>query len=134
MNGVVAVRSLLVANAPLIALVPQGRIMAGSLPPGSDLPAIALMSVSGVDRNLLHPVGHRRVSERVQVTGLAATYPAAKALMKAVRSAVLDQMPSVSGIDHVVVHSDAAGPDFVDPETGIFILTQDLAVSFNETL
>jgi len=54
--------------------------------------------------------------------------------MKAVRSAVLDQMPSVSGIDHVVVHSDATGPDFVDPETGIFILTQDLAVSFNETL
>ena len=134
MNGVVAVRSLLTGNASLTALVPESRITAGNLPQGSNLPAIALMSISGVDRNILKPGSRRQVTERVQVSVLAATYPAAKALLRAARAATADQMPTVTGIENVVVHTDAAGPDFTDPETGIFIQTQDLRVSFLETV
>ena len=51
------------------------------------MPAISLISVSGLDRNILQPGAHRHVTERVQVMVLAATYPGAKALMKAVRAA-----------------------------------------------
>ena len=92
------------------------------------------MSISGIDRNILKPGSRRQVTERVQVSVLAATYPAAKALMRAARAATADQMPTVTGIENVVVHTDAAGPDFTDPETGIFIQTQDLRVSFLETV
>ena len=132
MNGVIAVRSLLVADTGVTALVPVARIAAGMLPHGTDLPAISLMSVSGVDRNIPAPGPKRRVTERVQVTVLARTYPEVKAIIAAVRNAAADQMPAIDGLTDVTVHTDSAGPDFLDEETGIHMQTQDFRVSFNE--
>ena len=132
MNGVIAVRSLLVGDAGLTALVPPERIAAGTLPQGTTLPAIALMSISSVDRNVPSPGPKRRVTERVQVTVLARTYPEAKAIIAAVRAAAADRMPAIDGLSDVTVHTDSAGPDFLDEETGIHMQTQDFRVSFNE--
>ena len=132
MNGVIAVRSLLVADTGMTALVPAARIVAGTIPQGTALPAISLMSVSSVDRNIPAPGPKRRVTERVQVTVLAASYPAAKTIIRAVRTAAADQMPAVDGLTDVAVHTDSAGPDFLDEATGIHMQTQDFRVSFNE--
>jgi hypothetical protein len=132
MNGVIAVRSLLVADTRLTTLVPTVRIAAGNLPQGTVLPAISLMSVSSVDRNIPAPGPKRRVIERVQVTVLARTYPETKAILAAIRTAAADQMPQIDGLSDVTVHTDSAGPDFLDEETGIHMQTQDLRVSFNE--
>ena len=132
MNGVIAVRTLLVTDTGMTALVPEARIAAGMLPQGTDLPAISLMLVSSVDRNIPAPGPKRRVNERVQVTVLARTYPEAKTLIAAIRAAAADQMPTVDGLFDVTVHTDSAGPDFLDEETGIHMQTQDLRVSFNE--
>ena len=132
MNGVIAVRTLLVTDTGMTALVPPARIAAGMLPQGTDLPAISLMSVSSVDRNIPAPGPKRRVTERVQVTVLAATYRQVKAILAAVRKAAADQMPIIDGLFDVTVHTDSAGPDFLDEETGIHMQTQDLRVSFNE--
>ena len=132
MNGVIAVRSLLVADTGLTALVPEARIAAGSLPQGTVLPAISLMSVSSVDRNIPAPGPKRRVTERVQVTVLARTYPETKAILAAVRKAADDQMPQIDGLTEVTVHTDSAGPDFLDEETGIQMQSQDFRVAFNE--
>ena len=131
MNGVIAVRSLLVADIGLTALVPLSRIAAGMLPQGIDLPAISLMSVSSVDRNVPAPGPNRRVTERVQVTVLARTYPETKAILAAARKAAADQMPVIDGLTDVTIHTDSAGPDFLDEETGIHMQTQDFRVSFN---
>lgn len=132
MNGVIAVRSLLVADARVTALAPVARIVAGMLPQGTDLPAISLMSVSSVDRNVPAPGAKRRVTGRVQVTVLARAYPEAKAILAAVRKAAADRMPAIDGLTDVTVHTDSAGPDFLDEETGIHMQTQDFRVSFNE--
>lgn len=132
MNGVITVRSLLVGDARLTSLVPVARIAAGMLPQGTDLPAISLMSVSSVDRNVPAPGAKRRVTERVQVTVLARTYPEVKAIIATVRQAAADQMPNIDGLFDVTVHTDSAGPDFLDEETGIHMQTQDFRVSFNE--
>lgn len=132
MNGVIVVRSLLVGDTGVTELVPVARIAAGMLPQGTDLPAISLMSVSSVDRNIPAPGPKRRVTERVQVTVLAATYRQVKAILAAVRKAAADQMPTIDGLFDVTVHTDSAGPDFLDEETGIHMQTQDLRVSFNE--
>ena len=132
MNGVIAVRTLLVTDTGMTALVPPARIAAGMLPQGTDLPAISLMSVSSVDRNIPAPGPKRRVTERVQVTVLAATYRQVKAILAAVRKAAADQMPTIDGLFDLTVHTDSAGPDFLDEETGIHMQTQDLRVSFNE--
>jgi hypothetical protein len=99
---------------------------------GTDLPAISLISVSSVDRNVPAPGAKRRVTERVQVTVLARTYPEVKAIIAAVRQAAADQMPNIDGLFDVTVHTDSAGPDFLDEETGIHMQTQDFRVSFNE--
>jgi hypothetical protein len=132
MNGVIAVRTLLVTDTGMTALVPEARIAAGMLPQGTDLPAISLMSVSSVDRNIPAPGPKRRVTERVQVTVLAATYRQVKAILAAVRRAAADQMPTIDGLFDLTVHTDTAGPDFLDEETGIHMQSQDLRVSFNE--
>ncbi|MEX6725898.1 tail completion protein gp17 [Parapedomonas caeni] len=132
MNGVIVVRSLLVADTGVTALVPAVRIGAGMLAQGTSLPAISLMSVSSTDRNIHAPGPKRRVTERVQVTVLAASYPAAKAVMRAARAAAADRMPAIDGLTDVTVHTDSAGPDFLDEETGIHMQTQDFRVSFNE--
>jgi len=96
MNGVIVVRSLLVADTGLTALVPEARIAAGSLPQGTVLPAFSLMSVSSVDRNIPAPGPTRRVTERVQVTVLARTYPETKTILAAVRKAAADHMLLIS--------------------------------------
>ena len=132
MNGVIAVRSLLVGDLRVTALVPPERIAAGTLPQGTTLPAIALMSISSVDRNIPSPGPKRRVTERVQVTVLARAYPEAKTIIAAIRAAAADQMPVIAGLTDVTVHTDSAGPDFLDEETGILMQTQDFRVSFNE--
>ncbi len=132
MNGVIAVRSLLVADTGVTSLVPVARIAAGMLAQGTDLPAISLMSVSSVDRNVPAPGAKRRVTERVQVTVLARTYPEVKAIIAAARQAAADRMPTIDGLFDVTVHTDSAGPDFLDEETGIHMQTQDFRVAFNE--
>ena len=132
MSGVIVVRSLLAGETRVTALVPPARIAAGMLPQGTDLPAISLMSVSSVDRNISAPGPKRRVTERVQVTVLAATYRQVKAILAAVRRATADQMPTIDGLFDVTVHTDTAGPDFLDEDTGIHMQSQDLRVSFNE--
>ena len=132
MNGVIAVRTLLVTDTGMTAIVPPARIAAGMLPQGTDLPAISLMSVSSVDRNVPAPGSKRRVTERVQVTVLARTYPETKAMLAAIRKAAADQMPTIDGLTDVTAHTDSAGPDFLDEETGIHMQTQDFRVSFNE--
>ena len=132
MNGVVAVRALIVAHAPLTTLVPVAQIVAGVVQQGSALPALSLMSVSSIDRNIIKAGAVRRVTERVQVTVLAATYPAAKAILKAVRQAAADRAPTIAGITQVTIHTDSAGPDFLDEQAGIHMQTQDFRVSFNE--
>lgn len=132
MNGVIAVRSLLVADTGVTSLVPVARIAAGMLAQGTDLPAISLISVSSVDRNVPAPGAKRRVTERVQVTVLARTYPEVKAIIAAARQAAADRMPTIDGLFDVTVHTDSAGPDFLDEETGIHMQTQDFRVAFNE--
>ena len=133
MNGVAAIRSVLVANATLTALVPATRISSGVLPQGTALPAISITSVSSVDRNIPNPGSYRHVMERVQVTVLASTYPTQKSIMLAVKKAAADKMPTVTGISNVTVHTDSQGPDFMNDEASIYLGSQDFRVTFNET-
>ena len=132
MNGVAALQALLSANGPLGQLVAPERIAAGVLPQGTALPAISIMSISSIDRNIPDPGGLRRVTDRVQVTVMASTYQMVKMTVYAVRGAAADQMPIVAGIAQVVIHTEGAGPDFMDEEACICMQAQDFRVSFNE--
>lgn len=132
MNGVAAVRSVFVANAALIALVPAARIVAGVLPQGTALDAISITSVSSVDRNIPNPGAYRHVMERVQVTVMASTYPRLKAILKAARVAAADLMPPITGLLSVTIHTDSTGPDFMNDEASIYLQSQDFKVTYSE--
>lgn len=133
MNGVVALRTVLIADAALTALVPATRIAAGVMPQGTALPAISLTSVSAVDRNLPSPGAYRHVSERVQATVLAADYPSQKTILAAVRKAAADKInPTVSGISRVTIHTENGGPDFMDEAASIYMGSIDFRVTFSE--
>ena len=122
MNGVIVVRTLLVGDTGVTALVSEARIAAGMLPQGTDLPAISLMSVSSVDRNIPAPGTKRRVTERVQVTVLARTYPETKAILAAIRTAAADQMPGGTAGEKTAADPKRrlrwAGPNLYRPALG----------------
>jgi hypothetical protein len=133
MDGVAAILQLLTADAPLTALVPTARILPGVLPQDTVLPAISIMSVSGNDRNIPAPGADRHVVERVQVTVLAPDYPSQKAVQRAVRKAAADKIGvTVTGISDVTVHTDSAGPDFMNEAASIHMGSQDFRVEYNQ--
>lgn len=133
MDGVAAIVTVLTADAALTALVPSARIQAGVLPQGTMLPAISVTSVSKNDRNIPAPGANRHVTERVQVTVLAANYDSQKQVLRAVRKAAADKIDaSVSGISGVTIHTESAGPDFMDEAATIYLGSQDFRVAFSE--
>lgn len=132
-SGIDAVRTALIADATLIALVPAVRIGAGDLPQGVALPALSLTSISKVDRNIPNPGTYRYVTERIQVMIHAANYPSQKAVTSAVRGAAADKINlSVSGLLNVTIHTDGAGPDIMNEEASIYLGTQDFRVTYSE--
>jgi len=132
MNGVAAIRVLLVGASAVTDLVAADRISAGDLPQGTNLPALSIDLISSVDRNIPSPGATRHVEERVQVTSFASTYPALKQLQAAVKAACADTMPNVAGISNVVVHTDSQGPDFRDEGNSIRMGSQDFRVSYTQ--
>lgn len=133
MDGVAAVRSVLAADAALIALVPAARIIAGPLGLNAVLPAISLESISKVDMNLPSPGATRFVRERVQVTVHAKNYLSQKAILRAVRHAAADKLyPEVPGISGVTIHTESAGPDFMSEDASIWMGSQDMMVKYTE--
>lgn len=132
MDGIAIMRELLVANSALIALVPEDRIAAGVMPLKTQMTAIAINSVSAVDRNIIAPGVKRRVTERVQVTVMAPTFPEKKAVLRAVKAAAADFIGEAAGMTEVAIHTDSAGPDVMDAEASIHIGSQDFMVGFSE--
>lgn len=132
MNGAAIVRALLLQHAPLVAELPAERIMAGVLPQGIVLPAIGITEISSVDRNVPSRGATRHVTDRVQVTVLASSYPAQKDLIRLVRAACADRLGDLAGATAVTVHTDGRGPDFRDADTGICMQSQDFRVGYTE--
>jgi len=132
MDGVAAVRAVLIADAELLAMVPAGRVMGGILPMGFSLPAIEIVSISKVNLKLLELEPTRMVTERVQVNGYAADYPAMKALMEAIERAGEQLYPEIAGISSVTIQGDGTGPDDLLDGPSIYLGSQDFKVIYTK--
>lgn len=132
MSGVNVVRYLLAANATLIASVPSTKIMAGVLPLNTAMPAIGITQISASSRNIVAMNSSTKmVTERVQVTVMAESYPSKKAILNLVRAALPKTRGTVDSINVDSVIDDTEGPDLDDPATGIYTQSQDFIVRFN---
>lgn len=130
MSGVAIIRSILVHDFMLTNAVPKAKIMAGVLPLNTVLPAISIRQISGVEMKLIKRSGNEMVTDRVQVTVLATTYPEQKTILELIRSA----LPSVRGyIDEFEVDSilpDIDGPDLYSENPVIYEQSIDYIVRF----
>ena len=142
MSGVAVIRYLLAHNAPLLAQVPEERIVAGELPIDSVLPAISVKQVSSVPRNIVSmSVGHRQHTDRVQVSVLVkgtegtpagAGYPGQRTLLALVLAACPHTRGVVNGTDVDSIIPDAEGPDFADLAVSLNMGSRDFIVKWNE--
>ena len=132
MSGVAIVRALLAANAPLTAVVPAVRIFAGAIPLNTPLPAISIAEITGRQRNsVAMSEAKRLVTERVQVTVCAKSYPSQKAILALVRAALPLSRGVVNGFDCDSILLDGEGPDLYDSTAIIYEQSQDFFVKFS---
>lgn len=136
MSGPLVVRSVLVADDGVTALVPAGRIIADEvMPQGIALPCILMRQISGTDRKPLTLGATVMTRKRVQVEIYAADAVSRKAVKEAVRSACLrNPFPAVSGFSNVTLHTEGEGPDFFVEATSVRIGEQDVLVTYSEAV
>ena len=131
MSGAAIARNLLINSAGLTALVPSTRIIAGVIPQATALPCIGITEVSSTDRHTLKGGAFVKVTELVQITVLAATYPACKAALSQVRKAGRNYVGDIGNYTGITCHLDNKGPDF-QSDTGFCAQSQDYRITFTE--
>lgn len=133
MSAVKAIRALLVANAPMIALVPATKIVAGVVPQATVLPAISIMHISTVEMAAIDAqADFALATSRVQVTAMAKDYPTIKTLIGVVRKACNYQRGTIAGVSVVSIVRDTVGPDFTNDDATIYYQTIDFKVTYHE--
>jgi hypothetical protein len=131
--SVKAVRYLLANNVTLTATVPATRIMAGPLPQSIALPVISILQVSRVPiTEMLTEESVRLWRGRVQVTVFANSYTDMRSVLALVRGALPRSRGTVNGVKVESVLLDNEGPDMADEDSGIFLGSVDVTVTFNE--
>jgi hypothetical protein len=141
MSGVQVIRSLLANNILVTNVVPAARIMAGDLPLGTMMPAIAITQISSVPRNTLSMKDPRvQHQDRVQVSVLVKGpqgspagqgYPGVRSLLKLVLAACPNTKGSVNGVDCDSILPDSEGPDLQDDATALYSGSRDFLVRWN---
>ena len=140
MSGVAVIRTLLIADAPLTALVPASRIMGGVLPINITIPAISITEISSVPRLTLAMTEPNRLhTERVQITvhnkasqanPAGSDYPGVKVLLSAVLAALPNQRGTIAGFYVDSVLPDQEGPDIQYEDSGIYSGSRDFIVKW----
>ena len=133
MSAVKVMKALLLAHAPLVALVAAENVMAGTIPQGAVLPAIGIKEIGSSELATVS-LGQAAVlvTARVQVTVLAKSYPAVKALLQAAKLGPGAHTGMVAGVRVRSVIRDAVGPDLSDDDAGIYEQSRDFKVTFVE--
>ncbi|MES2634011.1 MAG: DUF3168 domain-containing protein [Pseudomonadota bacterium] len=136
MSGVQVIVAQLKAHAPLTAIVPAARIMAGEFPQGTAVPAISITQISSVPMNMVSgaPRMHTdRVEVTVLVTGLQSSaagtgYPGLRALLKLVLAACPHFRGSIAGVSCDSIQPDTEGPDLYSEEPVLISGSRDFIV------
>lgn len=138
MSGVSVIWYLLKTNAPVLAVVPAARIMAGKLPLNTVLPAISVTQISSVPFNLIRANETNKLhTDRVQVTPLVKGQegfpqglgrPGVYALLKLILAACPSQRGPVNSISVDSITPDIEGPDLDDEANAIYSGSRDFLV------
>ncbi len=136
MSATAIVRAHLIAKPALLALVPAARIIVGTIPAGTPLPAI---SISEVDSNEIDTVARQAPvvtnRSRVQVTVVAQSYSSQKALMAATKLGPGVHTGTLAGFRVLSILPAGVGPDLNNlDDDGIYEQSRDFMVTFVEPI
>lgn len=131
MNSEKVIYELLKTNAPLIAVVPIGRIYGGLIPIGAALPAIAYNHISTVQETSIG-LTTLKTRSRVQVTVAAKTYPEIKSIVKLVKTACNNKQGTFNNVKTDSVILGNVGADYRDDSAGIYYGTIDFRVNYDD--
>lgn len=144
MSGVAIVRNLLAHYAPLLALVPEGKIFAGHIPQGTALPAVGVTEVYASEirattRNAATKTSRTRIQVTVWTSGSTNPGAAYTQMKKILGAAALG--PGVhthifqgAGFAYNVkaVEPDGIGPEIPPDDSKIYEQSRDFMVTFAE--
>jgi hypothetical protein len=131
--SVKVIRALLVASTTLSALVPASRIMAGTVPDDTSLPAIGITEVSLVPVSAIDAQAeYSLVASRVQVTIMAKDYPSTRTILDEVRRACNFARGVIADVDVASIVRDTVGPDLSDDAVGVYFKSIDFKVTYHE--
>ena len=130
MSAEKVIYNLLSTNNALKAVVPTSRMYAGVIPVGAVYPALCYNLVSSQDVTAIGLTTMKSRS-RVQVTAVATSYPAVKALADLVRVACNLKQGTFNTVVTDSVIMDNIGADYRDDETGVFYSTLDFNIVHN---
>ncbi len=130
MSGTAIIKSLLGANAALVAQVPATRIFVGDVPLNTILPAISVKRISGTS---FLPMAMNLTTtfqtQRIQVTLLTKT-AAQDAIWALIRPALPNTRGTVSTFAVDSILPDIEGPDMFDQVAVIYQQSTDYMVKF----
>jgi hypothetical protein len=132
MSDVKAIRYLLANNVSLVEVVPAAKIVAGLIPQGTVLPAIAVSHVSTTRQRMIASPGVELLTSRVQITAIATSYPQQKTILGLIKAALPRTRGTVNGVTVGSLLFELAGPDFRDDEIGSFMGSLDYIITHSE--
>ena len=118
-------------NANLIAQVPAARIFSGPIPLNATLPAIGVTSVSNVPSTNVSMLNTTLMTERVQVTLYATTYPTQKSILALIRTALANAHGTVNGFTCESIVPAGEGPDIFDDVTLVYEQSADYLIRWH---
>lgn len=130
MSGVAILRYMLANNAPLTAIVSSNKIIAGVVPLNTALPAVSIRQISGQEYQTIKRGTNQLVTERIQVTALASTYPSQKSILNLIRTALPATRGTVNGFVVDSITPDIDGPDLYNDNPIIYEQSIDFVVRF----
>lgn len=128
MSGTAVIRYLLANAVAVTAVVPAARIRAGELPINTELPGIAVTSISGQPLNFIRNPSRQTITERVQVNVLAHSYPTVKQVLALVLAACPSQRGTVNGVAVIDIVPDFVGPDLYAESINMHSQSRDFFV------
>ncbi|MRW85410.1 DUF3168 domain-containing protein [Pseudoduganella sp. FT26W] len=131
MSDTAVIRTVLVADATLTALVPANRIVVGEIQQAETLPAISIETISSSERKRVADLpGAVLMSARTQVTVLAASYADQRRILDAVANAIKGGRRRVAGVLVASIRRDIVGPDLRDGALGLYMQSRDFQVVY----
>lgn len=134
MDGVAVIRALLLAHAPLTALVGD-NVVAGTIPAGTALPAVGIKEISRFGMGTVANDGSTTlVTARIQVTATSGgdDYPQMRAVLAATKLGAGTFTGMTAGVYVCSVLEDGVGPELTDDAPGLNQQSRDYKVTYRE--